>query len=57
MLEQANVVRLMRRVGIDDYHELQRRSAEEPEWFWPEAIEDIGLEFSRRWERAAETIR
>ncbi|TML51571.1 MAG: AMP-dependent synthetase [Actinobacteria bacterium] len=44
----------MRRVGIDDYHELQRRSAEEPEWFWPEAIEDIGLEFSRRWERVVD---
>src|SRR2546429_8510493 len=51
VLERANVVRLMRRAGVGDYRELQRRSAAEPEWFWPLAIEDMGLEFSRPWER------
>ena len=49
-LEHANVVRLMRRHGVDDYWELVRRSQEEPEWFWPAAIEDMGLEFSQPWE-------
>ena len=46
---RANVVRLMRAHGIDDYWELQRRSQEDPEWFWPAAIEDMGLEFSQPW--------
>ena len=50
VLERANVVRLMRRHGAADYWELVRRSQEDPEWFWPAAIEDMGLEFSRRWE-------
>ena len=50
-LERANVVRLMRRHGFDDYWELQRRSHEDPAWFWPAAIEDMELEFSRPWER------
>src|SRR6266516_3414604 len=57
VLERANVVRLMRRAGIDDYRELVRRSAEDPEWFWPEAIEDMGLEFSRPWDRVMDVSR
>src|SRR5438132_692739 len=57
VLEQANVVRLMRRLGFDDYRDLQRRSAEDPEWFWPAAIEDMGLEFSRPWDRVVDPSR
>jgi acetyl-CoA synthetase len=53
-LERANVVRLMRRHGFDDYWELQQRSQDDPDWFWPAAIEDMGLEFSRPWDRVAD---
>jgi acetyl-CoA synthetase len=53
-LQRANVARLMRRHGFDDYWELQRRSQEDPDWFWPAAIEDLGLEFSQPWERVAD---
>src|SRR5919109_3073903 len=49
VLERANVVRLMHRHRIDDYWELVRRSQEDPDWFWPAAIEDMGLEFSQPW--------
>ena len=48
-LAHANVVRLMRAHGLEDYWELQRRSQEEPEWFWPAAVEDMGLEFTQPW--------
>ena len=44
-IENANVTRLMRRHGIDDFHALVQRSIEDTEWFWPAAIEDVGLEF------------
>ena len=57
VLEHANVVRLMRRHGSEDYWELVRRSQEEPEWFWPAAIEDMGLEFSHPWERVYDDSR
>jgi acetyl-CoA synthetase len=57
VLERANVVRLMRRLGIDDYWELVRRSYEEPAWFWPAAIEDMGIEFSRPWVRVYDDSR
>jgi acetyl-CoA synthetase len=57
VVAQANVTRLMERAGFDDYRELQRRSAEDPEWFWPLAIEDMGLEFSRPWDRVMDVSR
>lgn len=57
VLERANAVRLMRRHGISDYRELVRCSAGDPEWFWPAAIEDMGLEFFEPWERVADLDR
>ena len=57
VLEHANVVRLMRRHGIADFWELVRRSQEDPAWFWPAAIDDMGLQFSRRWERVCDDSR
>src|SRR5919109_5296283 len=56
-LEHANVVRLMRRHGIADYWELVRRSQDDPEWFWPAAIEDLQLEFSQPWDRVVDESR
>ena len=56
-LEHANVVRLMRRAGVGTYGELVRRSREEPEWFWPLVIEDMGIEFSSRWDRVVDVSR
>jgi acetyl-CoA synthetase len=56
-LAHANVVRLMRRHGIEDYWELVARSQAEPEWFWPAAIEDLGLELSRGWDRVYDDSR
>jgi acetyl-CoA synthetase len=53
-LERANVVRLMRRLGISDYGELVRRSQEDPDWFWPSVVEDLAIEFSRPWERVSD---
>ncbi|MGH2747940.1 MAG: AMP-binding protein [Actinomycetota bacterium] len=50
-IERANVTRLMRRHGIDDFHELMRRSQEDIEWFWQAAIDDLGLEFFTPYER------
>src|SRR5262245_62871625 len=41
----------MRRLGCGDYHELHALSVREPERFWPELVDDLGLEFSRRWTR------
>ena len=50
-VERANITRLLRRLGCADYHDLHRVSIDEPERFWPELIDDLGLEFSQPWER------
>jgi len=56
-LARANVVRLMRRHGIEDYWTLVERSQRDPEWFWPAAIEDMGIEFSEPWDRVLDDSR
>src|SRR5262249_30279293 len=49
LVERANVTRLQRRLGAASYHELHRISVEEPDRFWPELIDDLGIEFSQPW--------
>ena len=44
-IERANVTRLMREHGIDDFHELVRRSQDDITWFWEATIDDAGIEF------------
>src|SRR3954454_6123674 len=56
-IEHANATRLVRRGGAADFAELLRRSQEEPEWFWPLVVEDLGIEFSRPWERVYDDSR
>jgi acetyl-CoA synthetase len=48
-IEHANATRLVRRAGAADYAELVRRSQDDPAWFWPLCVEDMGLEFSQPW--------
>ena len=50
-IEDANVTRLMRAHGIDDFHELVRRSQDDIEWFWDAAIKDLGIEFFTPYDR------
>ena len=57
VLERANVVRFMRRHGFDDYRAFQQRSQDDPDWFWPAAIDDMGLEFAAPWERVSDLSR
>ncbi len=56
-LAHANVVRLMRKHGFESYWDLLRRSQEDPEWFWPAVVEDLGLEFSHAWEQVLDDSR
>ena len=44
-IDNANVTRLMRRHGIEDFHALVRRSQEDIEWFWDAVVEDLGIDF------------
>jgi len=56
-IEHANATRLLRRSGASSWADLQRRSWQEPEWFWPLCIDDLGLEFSTPWEQVVDESR
>jgi acetyl-CoA synthetase len=56
-IERANATRLLRRSGAASWAELHQRSWQEPEWFWPLCVEDMGLEFSTPWERVLDDSR
>jgi len=57
LVERANLTRLARRLGADGYHELHRISVEEPDRFWPEVIDDLGIRFSTPWESVVDSSR
>ncbi len=44
---RSNTARFMRRHGITEYQDLVRRSVTEPEWFWNEVVDFLGLPFDR----------
>ena len=54
-IEHANVTRLMRAHGIDDYWELVRRSQEDITWFWDAVVADLGIEFFTPYRAVVET--
>jgi acetyl-CoA synthetase len=49
VLARAHVTRFMGRHGVGDYAELIRRSIDDPDWYWPAVVEDMGLEFFTPW--------
>ena len=57
LIERANLTRLQRKLGAADYAELHRISIEEPDRFWPILIDDLGIEFSRRWDTVVDSSR
>ncbi len=50
-LERSHAARLMRRAGVADAGALRRRAAEDPAWFYPAVIEDLGIEWATPYER------
>ena len=43
VIERARITRLMRLLGVASLAELQRRSVEDPEWYWNGVVNDLGL--------------
>jgi acetyl-CoA synthetase len=50
-LEAANVVRLARALGCENYTSLHRVSVEEPERFWRAVADDLQLELACPWDK------
>lgn len=43
VIERARITRLMRSLGVTTLEALQRRSVEDPEWYWNGVMKDLGL--------------
>jgi acetyl-CoA synthetase len=56
-LEQANVVRLARRLGCDDYAALHRVSIEQPDRFWRAVRDDLRIPLARDWSAVLDDTR
>jgi len=54
-VERANVTRFMRANAIGTEEELVRRSVQDVAWFWDAVVRDLGIEFSRPYERVLDT--
>jgi acetyl-CoA synthetase len=53
----TNVMRFAHHHGLDDYWELVRRSQDDPEWFWAAAVDFLGIEFSKPYEKVMDDSR
>ncbi len=53
--ERANIKRFMDKHGIRGYDELISRSVNDIEWFWEEALKDLGVEWYRPYDKILDT--
>jgi len=56
-IENSRLQAFMKRHGIQHYDQLMRRSIDEPDWFWPAVLDDLGIEFYRPYTRVLDTSR
>ena len=56
-LSHSHVARLMDRHGIATADELRRRAAADPDWFYPAIVDDLGIEWFRRWDTLEDASR
>jgi acetyl-CoA synthetase len=57
IVDHSNIDRFMKRHRIADYRELVRRSADDIDWFWNAAMEDLPIEFFRPFDTLRESSR
>ena len=56
-LEAANVTRLARSLGCEDYAGVHRVSLDEPDRFWRAVVADLDLPLARTWDRVLDDSR
>ena len=57
VIERARITRLMRSLGVGTLEELQRRSVEDPEWYWNGVVRDLGLRWTTPYTRVLDDTR
>jgi acetyl-CoA synthetase len=54
---RARIARFMRAHGIGSLAELQRRSVDDPEWYWTAVVHDLGIRWTRPFTRVLDGTR
>jgi len=54
MVARSRLKRFMDRHGIETYDELLRRADDDIEWFWDAAVKDVGIAFSREYDKVVD---
>ncbi|HEX5813861.1 MAG TPA: acetate--CoA ligase [Methylomirabilota bacterium] len=57
VIERARITRLMRSLGVRTLEELQRRSVDDPEWYWSGVVRDLGLRWLTPYTRVLDDSR
>ena len=56
-IERSRLARFIEHHGLRDLADLQRRSVQDPEWFWRAVLDDLGIEFYEPYEQVLDTSR
>ena len=57
VVERARITRLMRSLGVTTLAELQRRSVDDPEWYWNGVVKDLRLRWLTPYTRVLDDSR
>ncbi len=53
----CRVVDFMRKVGADDWRQLIKRSTDDPYWFWETALEYMGFQWTKKYDKLADSAK
>ncbi|MBA3336996.1 MAG: AMP-binding protein [Chloroflexia bacterium] len=54
-LKRSRLRRFIETLGLADIEALQRRAASDPNWYWDAVVRDLGLVWTRRYDRVLDT--
>jgi acetyl-CoA synthetase len=57
VVSRSRIGTFMRTYGIASLETLQRRSVDDPEWYWDAVSKDCGIRWTRPYRRVADTVR
>ena len=56
-IERSRLKQFIERHGLRDYRHLVQRSTDDPEWFWPAVLDELGIEFYQPYTRILDLSR
>jgi len=57
VIERSRLAHLMKKLQVPSIEALQKRSIEDPEWYWDAVVRDLGLRWSRPYTRVLDESR